>query len=337
MTPPTWPGASNNQPPQRPQQPQQPQQPPQGPQLYRRGGKVLAVLAAVYFIAWWFAVLGEMGNAAIFGISITVLTVLCYGLFAVDWRGYTSLNGLIKWNQMQTSKKAGMGCLFFILLPFMPLVYFVRAIQQHNAATQQTINTRLQSAWQGFKTSSRKNQAVISAVLAVAVLAFCSLSSAAASGGNGLGTSTPPVNQVAGTGGSVATSTSQPTATRVPTATPTRVPPTATSVPPTPTSVPPTAVPPTAVPPTAIPAPAQPTCDTGGAPSNPWCYTFANTGKLIYSPPSNFCGYFNCIPSFWQSTNGYVDECVDGTYSHSGGVQGACSHHQGEKRPLYQP
>jgi len=56
---------------------------------------------------------------------------------------------------------------------------------------------------------------------------------------------------------------------------------------------------------------------------------------LIYSPPANFCSYFNCIKSFWTSTKGYVDECVDGTYSHSGGRQGACSYHGGELRPLY--
>jgi hypothetical protein len=30
-----------------------------------------------------------------------------------------------------------------------------------------------------------------------------------------------------------------------------------------------------------------------------------------------------------------VDECHDGTYSHSGGRSGACSYHGGELRPLY--
>src|SRR5205823_13379095 len=65
-------------------------------------------------------------------------------------------------------------------------------------------------------------------------------------------------------------------------------------------------------------------------------YNFS-PGSVIYNPPSNFCDFFNCISSFWQHTNGYVDECVDGTYSHSGGVQGACSDHGGEQRPLYAP
>jgi hypothetical protein len=86
-------------------------------------------------------------------------------------------------------------------------------------------------------------------------------------------------------------------------------------------------------PPPPAPPPAQNTC---GAPSNPWGYNFCG-GNLIYSPPGSFCQYFNCIPSFWKSTNGYVDECKDGTYSHSGGRQGACSYHGGEWRPLYGP
>jgi len=99
----------------------------------------------------------------------------------------------------------------------------------------------------------------------------------------------------------------------------------------TPSSAPPP--PPPSAPPPPPPPPPQNTC---GAPANPWGYNFCG-GKLIYSPPSNFCSYFNCIASFWKSTNGYVDQCKDGTYSHSGGVQGACSYHGGELRPLYSP
>jgi hypothetical protein len=83
------------------------------------------------------------------------------------------------------------------------------------------------------------------------------------------------------------------------------------------------------------PTPTPVVQDLCGAPSNPWGYNFCS-GAVIDSPPSNFCDYFDCIPSFWESTNGYVDQCVDGTYSHSGGVSHACSYHDGEKRPLYQ-
>lgn len=71
---------------------------------------------------------------------------------------------------------------------------------------------------------------------------------------------------------------------------------------------------------------------------NPWGYTFTNTGKLLYSPVSQFCssGYFNCVSSFWTSTNGYVVQCNNGLFSHSGGVRNACSKDGGEGRAVYQ-
>ena len=85
---------------------------------------------------------------------------------------------------------------------------------------------------------------------------------------------------------------------------------------------------------TPPPSPQQGTC---GAPTNPWRYNFcdSNFGKYIHSPASNFCVYFSCIASFWQFPNGYVTECVDGRYSHSGGISGACSSHGGEWRALW--
>ena len=90
-------------------------------------------------------------------------------------------------------------------------------------------------------------------------------------------------------------------------------------------------------PPTPTPTPTprpSPTPAPTGVYGNPWGYNFT-PGNLIYNPPSTFCSYFNCIPSFWNSTNGYVVECADATFSHSGGRSGACSYHGGEWRPLY--
>ena len=87
-------------------------------------------------------------------------------------------------------------------------------------------------------------------------------------------------------------------------------------------------------PPTATPKPA---CPYPAVNNNPWCYTFTNTGKVIYNPPGSFCSYFNCIKSFWTNTSGYVAQCNDLTFSHSGGQTGSCSVHGGEKRPLYAP
>ena len=130
-----------------------------------------------------------------------------------------------------------------------------------------------------------------------------------------------------------------PAPTQAPTPTPTLAPtpePTPVPVPPTPA---PTAPPPTARPtpaPTAPPPPPPPTqaANLCGAPSNPYGYNFCG-GSYLYNPAADICSYIDCIASFWTSTNGYVDQCVDGTFSHSGGRSGACSHHGGESRPLY--
>ncbi len=92
--------------------------------------------------------------------------------------------------------------------------------------------------------------------------------------------------------------------------------------------------------PKATPRPTQPPPKPTPCPGincNPWGYNFSS-GKLIYNPPANFCSYFNCIPSFWGSDDpgdGFVNQCVDGTYSQSGGERGDCSDHGGEGRPLY--
>jgi len=155
-------------------------------------------------------------------------------------------------------------------------------------------------------------------------------------------TAPPPKN----IGGAVSAVTSPSAATTdVPTVEPSSAPTASATAPPTePPTAPPTAAPtapptprPTPVPtPPPTPPPTQPPPNTCGAPANPWGYNFC-AGNAIYSPPLNFCDYFNCIPSFWKSTNGYVEECADATYSHSGGRSGACSSHGGELQELYGP
>lgn len=42
-----------------------------------------------------------------------------------------------------------------------------------------------------------------------------------------------------------------------------------------------------------------------------------------------FCSTHTCIPNFSNGT-GYVVQCADGEWSHSGGRPGACSGHGGE-------
>jgi hypothetical protein len=42
----------------------------------------------------------------------------------------------------------------------------------------------------------------------------------------------------------------------------------------------------------------------------------------------NFCDTHDCIPNY-PNGNGSTVQCADGSYSQSGGIQGACSHHGG--------
>jgi hypothetical protein len=66
---------------------------------------------------------------------------------------------------------------------------------------------------------------------------------------------------------------------------------------------------------------------------NPWGYDYS-FGTLIFDPPATLCQYFACIVSFWNG-RGYVIQCADGMLSLSGGIQGSCSSHDGNSRPLY--
>jgi|SRR5579884_448617 len=94
------------------------------------------------------------------------------------------------------------------------------------------------------------------------------------------------------------------------------------------------APPPTAPPATPAPTPRLVTA-TCGAPPNPWGYGFCH-GSDFFTVPADFCQYFDCIPSFGDSS-GYIVQCRDGEYSNAGGRRGACSSHGGESRALLRP
>lgn len=56
-----------------------------------------------------------------------------------------------------------------------------------------------------------------------------------------------------------------------------------------------------------------------------WSLDFSSSS----SSSSAFCATHACIPNF-DDGQGSIVQCADGSYSHSGGIQGACSHHGGE-------
>jgi hypothetical protein len=181
-------------------------------------------------------------------------------------------------------------------------------------------------AW--LKRSSRSRTLLLGCLLPLCI-AFCCIA-AGVSAFSGSQHNSPTAVQTTPTdtpaSAAVLVATDTPTDTPTPTATPSPTPRPTPTVTPTPKPI---------VRATPTPRP-QPT-HCVGINNNPWCYNFS-PGGLIYTPPSGFCNYFNCIPTFYGSDDpgdGYIIECQDGTYSQSGGESGACSYHGGEMRPLY--
>jgi hypothetical protein len=52
-------------------------------------------------------------------------------------------------------------------------------------------------------------------------------------------------------------------------------------------------------------------------------------GSTSHATDAQFCSEHECIGSF-ETEEGTIVECSDGSYSHAGGISGACSHHGGE-------
>lgn len=85
-------------------------------------------------------------------------------------------------------------------------------------------------------------------------------------------------------------------------------------------------------------------CSTGQPPSLPTTSTSPDTaprtstgatsiegpGSASHSTDTEFCTTHTCITNF-PNGNGYIVQCADGAWSHSGGLSGACSYHGGER------
>lgn len=186
----------------------------------------------------------------------------------------------------------------------------------------------LRGFWRWFRRQSRRTQVIVASIVAV-VLVISMISEAVGASNQGNARPTPSPQHSA----AQASTQEQPTVvltqhpTFLPTVKPTAKPSPSPTVRATPRPQPTQATP--------QPTPTKPACQAVNG--NPWCYNFS-PGALIYYPPAGFCSYFNCIASFSGSDDpgdGYIVECADGTYSQSGGEQGACSYHNGVLRPLY--
>jgi hypothetical protein len=310
-----------------------PPRPPSTPPSQNPYPKHVPLLLALAYAAFWIFVfiasantlnagamfLGSLGISLFWGILAYVLIL--------DWRGSISLGGLIRWSNIQKEKRIVPGCLCVLCFPLLLGVYLIRAAFIYRPSLIMPATT-----------PSRRQRigAIVGSLVALGALLMYTTGNAS---GAGLSSSTTIAQSTQIVSTQVPQETHVTTTqilnrTTTTTTTKPAVAPTPTPIPPTPLPTQPPVPTPTLVP-TQPPVPTPTTAKTG-VKGNPWGYDFS-PGNLIYNPPADFCtaGYFTCIPSFWQSTNGYVDECQDGMYSHSGGRPGACSHHGGEMRPLY--
>lgn len=62
--------------------------------------------------------------------------------------------------------------------------------------------------------------------------------------------------------------------------------------------------------------------------------TDTSLGDSSSQSNADFCATHECIANFYNG-NGYIVQCADGMWSHSGGIQGACSYHGGETSNVY--
>jgi hypothetical protein len=317
---------------------QSPYQPPSSRQPHQYRGWTLTALLLGYIFACGFSLIeiaatsGMPTNAAtasspgILGSVSVILFLAIHGcIILLDSTNFLTLFGRIRWHYLNGWQRVGL--VFAYLCVFiMPIIYLVLAMQHFLRARQQTLGQAVR-VWYRRKTQRAQiTIGVVSVLLLMSCVAFTSVA-AIIDRGNALMVPTPitTVSQSIRTTQSATATPTQPVVLQV-TVTPTpKLKPTATPTPrPTPK-------------PTQLPPKPQPTPTPCGNPCNPFGYTFT-PGNLIYYPPSGFCNYFSCIPSFYEKDDpgdGYIVECNDGTYSQSGGERGACSYHGGVLRSLY--
>ena len=77
---------------------------------------------------------------------------------------------------------------------------------------------------------------------------------------------------------------------------------------------------------TSIASPSAPTTPQSAPAPQP---ASEGPGSTSHAADAEFCSTHGCIANF-PNGNGYVVQCADGEWSHSGGLSGACSDHGGE-------
>jgi RNA polymerase subunit RPABC4/transcription elongation factor Spt4 len=108
------------------------------PQRHLYSGKQLATFAiasavSMLLISGDIVFLGNLGGAsgpiAIIGLTIYLLVVAT--ITAFDWRGFLTMNGLLKWKSMSGNQRLIVGCLFVALNVFVLGSYLVQAYRKY--------------------------------------------------------------------------------------------------------------------------------------------------------------------------------------------------------------
>jgi hypothetical protein len=89
----------------------------------------------------------------------------------------------------------------------------------------------------------------------------------------------------------------------------------------------PTCDPQYAIPPSTSPSPTQ--GQTQAQSTSGPAQAVEGPGSYDHSTDAGFCSSHACIANF-PNGQGYIVQCADGEWSHSGGLSGACSDHGGE-------
>lgn len=102
------------------------------------------------------------------------------GIFIMDWKGFVSLEGLIKWRQMEDKKRIGMGCLFFFFFPIFFFIYLIRA----GLNVFQLEGPVFSKAWDAPRLIKRRAKIGLIAGTAIAVISLAFSASGYSTGAN---------------------------------------------------------------------------------------------------------------------------------------------------------
>jgi hypothetical protein len=122
----------------------QQQDPPYQPHQY--SGIVLAALTGTYVLAWllifadasFYNTASSDTTSSSPGISgsigITLFFILLIAVLVIDWRGFTTLNGWIRWRRLSGGKRFWLVCAYIVLFEFMQPIYLVLVIKDYRKA-----------------------------------------------------------------------------------------------------------------------------------------------------------------------------------------------------------